>query len=124
MEETIHRLQAEFDRAELTADLDTLRRLLANDFVSIGPKGFMLDKNEWINRHVHFTYQSLETSEIDVRVYEKAAIVRNVQRNLATYQGSQMAVAVRVSQVWVDLDGQWRLAGIQFSPLAQDEGAE
>jgi hypothetical protein len=24
-----------------------------------------------------------------------------------------------VSQVWVDLDGRWQLAGIQFSPLAQ-----
>ena len=28
-------------------------------------------------------------------------------------------VATRVCQVWVDQGGRWRLAGIQFSPLAE-----
>ncbi|MEO8179205.1 MAG: nuclear transport factor 2 family protein [Deltaproteobacteria bacterium] len=119
MKDQILKLQTEFDRAELTADLDTLRRLLADDFLSIGPKGFVLDKNAWIGRHAQFKYHSLDSSEVDVRAYGSAAIVRNVQRNRASYQGHEQEHAVRVSQVWVRLDNDWKLAGIQFSPLAQ-----
>jgi hypothetical protein len=110
--------QREFDEAELHADLDTLRRLLTDDFLSIGPKGFVLDKDAWVGRHVHFTYHELETSEVDVRAYERAAIVRNLQHNRATYQDQTMELTVRVSQTWVEQDGAWRLAGIQFSPVA------
>lgn len=119
MKDTIRALQDEFDRAELHADAETLQWLLADDFLSIGPKGFVLDKEEWIDRHVHFTYHDLEISEMDVRLYDKTAIVRNVQRHRATYKDQHMELAVRVSQVWVNQQDEWRLAGIQFSPLAE-----
>lgn len=119
MKDTIRALQDEFDRAELHADAETLERLLADDFLSIGPRGFLLDKEEWIGRHVHFTYHELETSEMDIRLYDRTAIVRNVQRNRATYKNQHVELAVRVSQVWVNQQDGWRLAAIQFSPLAE-----
>jgi hypothetical protein len=119
MEDTIRALQDEFDKAELHADTEKLRQLLTDDFQSIGPKGFVLDKDGWIGRHVHFTYEALETTDMDVRVYDKAAVVRNIQRNRATYKDEKVQLAVRVSQVWVDQGGSWRLAAIQFSPLAE-----
>ncbi|SRR6266542_3510296 len=124
MKDMIAKLQREFDQAELHADAATLRRLIADDFLSIGPKGFVLDKDAWIGRHVHFKYLSLDTSDLDIRVYNGAAIVRCVQRNRATYKGEQIALAVRASHMWVDMQGEWRLAGIQFSPLAQEESHE
>jgi hypothetical protein len=117
--ETARTAQEQFDAAELAADTDTLERLLTDDFASIGPKGFLLDKAEWIGRHVHFTYHALDTSDVDIRVYnDDCALVRNIQRNRATYGDTESTIAVRVSQTWVRQDGQWRLAGIQFSPLA------
>ena len=54
MNNTIRALQNEFDTAELNADTETLQRLIADDFLSIGQKGFVLDKQEWIDRHGHF----------------------------------------------------------------------
>lgn len=92
---------------------------IADDFLSIGPKGFLLNKDEWINRHDHFSYQALETSEVDIRLYDRTAIVRNIQKNKATYKNEKIELAVRVSQVWINQDGQWRMAAIQFSPLQQ-----
>jgi hypothetical protein len=56
---------------------------------------------------------------MDIRLYDKTAIVRNVRRNRATYQDQHVELAVRVSQVWVERQDGWRLAGIQFSPLAE-----
>jgi hypothetical protein len=111
-------LQRAFDDAELRADAGRLDELLADDFLSIGEQGYQLDKRQWIDRHGDFRYLAIDTSEVDVRHYDKAAIVRCVQRSRATWQGSQLTLAVRLSQVWVHQPGGWRLAGIQFSPLA------
>jgi hypothetical protein len=115
----VREIQDRFDRAELTADRETLRELLADDFLSIGPRGFVMDKDQWIARHGEFRYQSLETSEMDIRRYGETAVVRDVQRNHATYGDQQVAVNTRVSQVWVRQDGRWGLVAIQFSPLAE-----
>ena len=118
-EDTIRTLQHRFDAAELTGDRDTLGELIADDFLSIGPKGFMLDRSEWINRHALFNYEALDVTEMDIRIYDRTAIVRTVQRNRATYDSERVAIAVRVGQVWVRQDDEWRLAAIQFSPLAE-----
>ena len=111
-------LQRAFDDAELRADAGRLGELLADDFLSIGEQGYQLDKRQWIGRHADFRYLAIDTSEVDVRRYDKAAIVRCVQRSRATWQGSQLTLAVRMSQVWVAQSGGWRLAGLQFSSLA------
>jgi hypothetical protein len=113
----IRELQQAFDDAELHADTDRLNTLLADDFISIGERGFQLDKRQWIARHADFAYLSLDTAELDVRCYDHAAIVRCVQRSRATWRGDAMTLAVRLSQVWIELPDGWRLAGIQFSPL-------
>jgi hypothetical protein len=117
MADDILELQRAFDDAELRADADQLDELLADDFLSIGEQGYQLDKRQWIDRHGDFRYLAIETSEVNVRRYDKAAIVRCVQRSRATWQGSQLTLAVRMSQVWVHQPGGWRLAGIQFSSL-------
>jgi len=118
MADDILELQRAFDHAELRADAGRLDELLADDFLSIGEQGYQLDKRQWIDRHRDFRYLAIETAEADVRRYDKAAIVRCVQRSRATWQGSQLTLAVRMSQVWVHQAGGWRLAGIQFSSLA------
>jgi len=54
-----------------------------------------------------------------VRRYGDTAVVRDVQRNRASYHGEQVAVTTRVSQVWVRQQDAWLLVAIQFSPLAE-----
>lgn len=120
MHDTIQNLQEEFDQAELHADRERLRELIDDDFVSIGPRGFLLDKEQWIARHDEFAYETLETSEMDVRVFDQTAIVRDVQRNRSRYREEQLEHAFRVGQVWLRRDADWRLAAIQFSPLAEE----
>jgi hypothetical protein len=112
-------VQERFDKAEVDADRETLRELIANDFLSIGPKGFVMNKEEWIGRHGLFTYHELNTSEMDIRRYGDTAVVRDVQRNRATWQNDEVRVNSRVSQVWVRGSKGWQLVAIQFSPLAE-----
>jgi hypothetical protein len=110
-------LQRAFDDAELHGDAERLGDLLADDFLSIGEQGFQLGKREWIGRHGEFRYLSIETTEMDVRRYDKTAIVRCVQRSRASWRGETMALAVRLSQVWIWGSEGWQLVAIQFSTL-------
>jgi hypothetical protein len=83
-----------------------------------GPAAVSPWRLSWYSRTAR---RQSSTSEVDIRCYDKAAIVRNVQRNRATYNDHEVALSVRVNQVWVNQQGQWRLAGIQLSPLDQSE---
>lgn len=118
MDDDILTLQRTFDDAELRADTERLEALLVDDFLSIGERGFVLDKKRWVGRHEDFRYLSIETSEVDVRRYDRTAILRCVQRSSATWRGDPMTLATRVSQVWIERPDGWRLAAIQFSTLA------
>jgi len=113
----IRELHHAFNDAELHADTDRLNTLLADDFMSIGDRGFQLNKRQWIDRHADFAYHSVEISEVDVRCYDHAAIVRCVQHSRASWRGDAMTLTVRLSQVWIELPDGWRLASIQFSSL-------
>lgn len=117
MADDILELQRAFDHAELRADAGRLDELLADDFLSIGEQGYQLGKREWIDRHRDFRYLSIETTELDVRHYGTTAIVRCAQRSRASWQGQDMALAVRLSQVWIRETGGWQLVAIQFSTL-------
>ena len=50
--------------------------LLADDFLSIGERGYQHGKREWIDRHRDFRYLSVETTEPNVRHDGPTAIVR------------------------------------------------
>ncbi len=110
--------QHAFDTAELRADTDRLEALLADDFRSIGERGYVLDKRQWIARHRDLRFISVDTAETDVRRYDRAAIVSGVQRSRSTWLGTPMALTVRVSHVWIRQADDWKLAAVQFSSLA------
>ena len=108
-----------FDRAERSDDREALDALLADDFLSIGPTGTIINKAEWIARHRGFVYHPIETDALDVRLYGRTAIVRTMQHSLAQFAKGDVPATVRVSEVWVqqgDMD-HWKLASIQFTPL-------
>jgi len=77
----------------------------------------MLDKQQWIARNGDFRFISVDTSETDVRRYDRTAIVRSVQHTRATWLGTPMALTVRVSHVWIRQADGWKLAAVRFSSL-------
>lgn len=93
MADDVLELQRAFDDAELHGDAERLSGLLADDFLSIGEQGYQLGKQEWIGRHGEFRYLSIDTTEVDVRRYERTAIVRCVQRSRASWRGETMTAS-------------------------------
>jgi ketosteroid isomerase-like protein len=107
--------------AELHGDVAFLERTLADDFIGIGPLGFMLTKQEWLARHQSgdMKYDVHTLDEVRVRDYTEAAIAIGRLTQQATYRGNPINAQLRTTLVFVHQAGQWRLASLQFSSIAQ-----
>ena len=120
-EQEVAQLVDTWATAELRGDTAFLEQCLADDFVGIGPLGFLLSKHEWLARHqgggMKYDVHSLDESR--VRVYPEAAIVIGRLTQQATYQGNPMNVQMRTTLVFVRQQEQWQLAGLHFCNIGQ-----
>ena len=121
VEQEVVRLAAAWATAELHGDTAFLESTLADDFVGIGPLGFMLTKQEWLARHqsADLKYASFSLDEVKVRVYNDAAILTGRQVQNAAYRGNPIQGQFRITLVFVQQQGQWRLASLQLSTIGQ-----
>ncbi|SRR6266702_146183 len=108
--------------AELRGDTTFLERILLDDFIGIGPLGFMLTKQEWLARHQagDLKYESFSLDEVKVRVYNNdAAVLIGRQVQNGAYRGNTIQWQLRTTLVFVQQQGQWRLASLQLSTIGQ-----
>ena len=120
-EQEVVRLADAWANAELRADTTLLERILADDYIGIGPLGFMLTKQEWLARHEtgDLKYESFNLDEVKVRVYNDAAVLIGRQVQNATYRGNSIPGQFRITLVFVHQQGQWQLVSLQLSSIGQ-----
>jgi ketosteroid isomerase-like protein len=114
----IRDLGARWVDAELAADVDTLDALATDDFRLGGPVGFVLDKQQWLDRYRSgdFSTSALAWSDVDVRDYGDSAVAIGTQSQEAAYKGSPSNGEFRITHIFVRDGERWRIAGIQLSP--------
>src|SRR6266478_8863016 len=108
--------------AELRGDTAFLESTLSEDFIGIGPLGFMLTKQEWLARHRSgdLKYELLNLDEVKVRVYnDDAAVLTGRQVQNGAYRGNSIQAQFRTTLVFVRQQGQWQLASLQLSTIGQ-----
>lgn len=115
----------EFAQAELQGDTDFLGRTLTGDFLAIGPRGFKLTREQWIERHAsgNLKHTSFAWDDLHVRCYGEAAIVTGRQAQQGTYKGHDIAGELRGTLVAVLIDDRWQIAGLHLSPLCEAKPA-
>lgn len=120
-EQEMRRLLDSWATAELYGDIAFLEKTLADDFIGVGPLGFMLTKQEWLARHQSgdMKYKVHTLDEAGVRAYTGAAIVIGRLTQQATYRGNSINAQMRVTLVFVQQEGQWRLASLHLSNIGQ-----
>ena len=106
--------------AELAADIETLDALATDDFRLVGPFGFVLDKQQWLDRYRSgdFATTTLTWHDVDVRVYGDSVVTIGTQSHEATYQGSPSNGEFRITHVFVRDGDRWKIASMQLSPTA------
>src|SRR5438309_1275598 len=112
--------------AEEKGDISSLQEVLAPDFIGIGPKGFILGKDDWISRHKrgdpkYFKYDSIRFSELQIRNYGEAAIANCVQDSKAMFHGKDVGGRFRITIVLIKRGAEWLVANYQFSSMPDAE---
>ena len=106
--------------AERRNDPAALEDLLTDDFAALGPRGFQLDKEQWLQRFRAGGYLNtrLDWQDLQISDYGETAIVRGVQTSEGSYEGQKVGGQFRGTQVYVKQDGAWKLAAMQLSEMA------
>jgi ketosteroid isomerase-like protein len=122
--QTIDEFLDVWSTAERNGDADTLDRILTDDFVGVGPLGFVLPKPAWVGRYrggMH--YDRFELDEVQTHVHDRSAVVVVRQNQEGAAQGHPVPEAARATLVLDAQDDAWRLAAIHLSFIAGTRGA-
>jgi ketosteroid isomerase-like protein len=124
MEDRTRRLQlqrfvGEWADAERREDVAFLREALTDDFIGIGPLGFMLTKDQWLGRYAGgLSYDSFALEEVAARFYGGAAVATGRQSQAGEFQGNDASGEFRATLIFAEQEGRWLLAGLHLSPIA------
>src|SRR5437879_12315879 len=102
----------EWRTAELRGDVAVLDRILAADFIGIGPRGFVLNKQSWLGRHASgdFKYLNLEQRDPILRTYTDSAILFVTEESKTMYMGQPGPLAAtRFTHLSLRMPGESRL---------------
>lgn len=117
MEQRVTELVRQWADAEVRGDIAFLDDTLADDFIGVGPRGFMLTKEQWLARYRSGDLRnaSLVLDEVMVRDYGEAAVVIGRQVQRAQHRGQDASGQFRATLVFARQAGRWLIAGWQAS---------
>jgi AcrR family transcriptional regulator/ketosteroid isomerase-like protein len=104
--------------AEEAMDTPAVGDLLDEQFMAIGPRGFVLNRQQWLDRYPSgdLKQQRFEVSEASVRVFGDTAIVLAKQSQQTTYKDEDASGVFSITLILVSTGSGWRLAGEHLSP--------
>jgi ketosteroid isomerase-like protein len=108
-------LETQAKEAALHNDVSFAGRTLADDYVAIGPLGNVITKNESMlaRRQGKLHYDSIDISEMVVRIYGDTAIVTAKAVVKGSNVGEDFSGPYRFTRVWVKRNGQWQAVSYQ-----------
>ncbi len=121
--EELNSLVEDWASGELRGDTAFVGDVLADDFVGVGPRGFMLTKEQWISRHEagNLRYETFGLDEVSIRPYGDAAVVVCRQSAEGMYEDENGRYDIheqfRATLIFVKQQENWLLAGLQLSPI-------
>jgi hypothetical protein len=120
--DTFDDILARWIEAEAHGDAASLEALLDVDFRGDGPRGYVLTKQEWLDRYRdgELVNTAFDWEDMVVRAHGDTVFVRGIQRQKAQYRGEDCSGRFLATLVGVRQDGRWVLVNLQLSEL-EDE---
>jgi len=120
-EQELLKANQEYDTALLHGDAVALDQLYANEFVYTNPDGEIRNKAQQLEftRSGDLKFESAQSSDVKVRVYEKTAVMTGRFNAKGTFKGETIDVRERYTAVWVKQNGRWRLVAEQGNFIKQ-----
>jgi ketosteroid isomerase-like protein len=112
-------LEAAMRTAQLTADVEALDRLIADELLFTGPDGQLGTKAQDLAAHRAGTVRIREHTPTELRIRRigrDVAVVALRARLTVDAQGTTVQGSYRYTRVWAREAGQWRVVGGHVAP--------
>lgn len=115
----LKRLDSLWDDILMQQDVPAIKQLLSDDYISINPYGGINNKEEEIAAMTRgdFLYESIQTSEVNVRVYGNTGVVLGRLRMKGRFRGEPVTGDYRYSDVYVKREQGWQVVAYQATPI-------
>ena len=116
-EQQILALHEAGDRALMSADLDTLARIFADDYVQHNESGQAFTKQDVLNdfRTGAIRYPSIVSTGRTIRVFGDMAVVNGSESDEVEVSGKRSAVRYVYLDVLLKRNGEWKLVASQLA---------
>ena len=118
-EDEIRRIEMEWGDAFEQRDMETLDRLMADDYILTDPLGSVRTKAESLaaieNNEVHF--ESTKSDNVNVRINGDTAVVTGRSTFRGRYRGWSMAGQYQYTDVLVKRRGSWQAVGSHITAV-------
>ena len=110
MKEELLKLENAFAEAIVNNDLESIRRLVADDWIIIDPNGEIVDRTRFFEviKSGVLTHDMMKSKDSRVRVYGDSAVVTAVTRTKGKFMGHDFSTQERATDVFVKRDGRWQ----------------
>jgi len=120
------RLECEWGRAYVTADVAALRRFEHDDYVFVDEDGAVMGKTEEIDAvasgKVHFT--TMQDGGMQVRLHGNTAVITGRSTVAGSYEGESFSGNYAWIDTWVKQpDGRWQIVAEGLAKLQQQDAA-
>jgi uncharacterized protein (TIGR02246 family) len=115
-EQQIHALFEAGDRALMSADIESLARIFADDYVQYDPAGRAFTKQEVLEnlRSATVRYPVIQSTGRQVRLFGDCAIVHGSESDEVHSGGKRFSVHYLYMDVVCKRNGRWQIVGSQL----------
>ena len=104
--------------AEQGNDAGQLDGLLADDFVGVGPLGFVLTRQQWLERFGNgLENRTFKVEDPHVHDHGSAAVVVGVDNQETSFRGGDSSGRFRLTLTAVRPADRWQVASVHIGPL-------
>jgi ketosteroid isomerase-like protein len=120
MEEELFEIERAFADAIVKNDLDGIGRLVAEDWIIIGPDGEIVDRPRFFDviKSGALAHDVMESEDSRVRVYRDTAVVTATTRTKGKFMGQEFSTRERATDVFIKRDGRWQCVLTHLTRLA------
>ncbi len=114
LEATISGLERQWAAAFAHKDIAALQSMMADGYsLVIAVEGMPLQvvgRDAWLEALDHYEIQEASVEHIHVRIYDCVAVAVMLWRQKATLDGADRSAVLMLTDIWVDVSGEWKLA--------------
>jgi ketosteroid isomerase-like protein len=120
-QQTLVQFGHEWVAAELASDAGRLANVLTDDFLCVGPFGFVINKEQYLHgrRNGDLKHTAFDWSDVQLRVHDDTAIAVGTQTQTSTFQDRDASGTFRATQVLFHNGDGWKIGSLHLCAIAQ-----